>query len=53
MIREENSGLRKSLEERDKQLTELHNLKKVVRQQKRELQEAQVRYQLAPLLRLS
>jgi regulator of replication initiation timing len=43
MIREENSHLRKTLQERDTETTELHNLKKMVRQQKKELQETQVK----------
>ena len=42
MIREENSHLRKTIEERDQQLIDLQDLKKVGRQQRRELQEAQV-----------
>ncbi len=42
MIREENSSLRKSLENREKQLTEFQSLKKMAKQQKKELQETQV-----------
>ncbi len=42
MIREENFHLRKTIEERDQQLIDLQDLKKVGRQQRRELQEAQV-----------
>jgi hypothetical protein len=41
MIREENSHLRKSIEEREKQLTDLEDLRRMGRQQRRELQEAQ------------
>jgi hypothetical protein len=41
MIREENSHLRKTIEEREKQLTDLEDLRRMGRQQRRELQEAQ------------
>jgi hypothetical protein len=42
MIREENFHLRKTIEERDKQLADLQDLRKIGRQQRRELQETQV-----------
>ena len=44
MIREENTHLRKTIEERDKQLTDLEDLRRMGRQQRRELQEAQAIY---------